>query len=148
MSFCRCSGGEELDAKEAGVSTITPAALPGDGYNGEYNEITQNLQKETVTRAQGKKEDRNLLSGFISNLSLTFSPRFRMSLSISSGLRLVSLCPYQYTKGLCAWLEMTTGADVALNPRGVAGEKVGMELFTAVTDNEPGTAQAPYDVPK
>ena len=68
-----------------------------------------------------------------------------MSLSISSGLRLVSLCPYQYTNGLCAWLGMTTGAEVALNPRGVAGEKVGMELFTGVTDIEPGIAHPPYN---
>lgn len=28
MSFCRCSAGVELEANEAGVSTMTPAAFP------------------------------------------------------------------------------------------------------------------------
>jgi hypothetical protein len=64
-------------------------------------------------------------SASTSYFSLTFSPMLRISLSINNGLAFVSGCPYQYTRGSNAFDDKVVGADVAAEPKGLAGENVG-----------------------
>lgn len=66
-----------------------------------------------------------------------------MTLSINRGFRLVSACPYQYTIGRMAFDANVVGADVDAEPRGFAGEHVGIGPWTAAEDSAPGAAQPP-----
>lgn len=116
-------------AKEAGVSTMIPDERP-------------------ITCTAPCKSQKEYIKYHIpitspSHLSMTFSPRFLTSRSMSSGLRLVSAWPYQYASGMSALLASANGAVVAALPSGFAAEEVGMGPRMGETERVPGTDQAP-----
>ena len=69
-----------------------------------------------------------------------------MSLSISNGFRRGSECPNQYTTGRSADVESAVAADVAVNPRGLAGEMVWIGESTGHADRVPGTVHPPWEI--
>jgi len=72
-------------------------------------------------------------------------PNVRIRRSSKTGFVLVSVCPYQYTRGTRALDETDVGADVAAVPRGLAGENVGIGESTGQAEMEPGDAHPPYE---
>lgn len=75
---------------------------------------------------------------------MTFSPKLRMRRSIRSGFRLISGWPYQYTNGRSAFEDKIVGADVAAEPKGLAGEAVPNGAVTGTAEMVPGTVHPPY----
>ena len=84
-----------------------------------------------------------LPNGSLSCLVRTFSPMLRIRRSNKGGFCRISECPYQYTSGRRADDESAVGAEVAVNPRGLAGVCVDIGVSTAEAEMVPGTVKHP-----
>jgi hypothetical protein len=69
-----------------------------------------------------------------------------MMRSSNTGLRCISVCPYQYVKGINALEDQTVGAVEADSPNGQADVEVDRGVDKEVAEILPGTDHAPYEV--
>jgi len=66
-----------------------------------------------------------------------------MMRSSSTGLRWISVCPYQYVRGINAFDDQTVGDVDADSPSGHADVEVDSGVNTEVAEMLPGTDHAP-----
>ena len=66
-----------------------------------------------------------------------------MILSSNTGLRCISVCPYQYVKGINALEDQTVGAVDADSPNGQAAVEVDNGVDKDAAEMLPGIDQAP-----
>lgn len=67
-----------------------------------------------------------------------------MMRSSNKGLGCISVCPYQYVRGINALEDQTVGADEADSPKGHADVEVDRGVDREVAEMLPGTDHAPY----
>lgn len=66
-----------------------------------------------------------------------------MMRSSNTGLRCISVCPYQYVRGINAFEDQTVGTVEADNPNGHADVEVDRGVNREVAEILPGTDHAP-----
>ena len=66
--------------------------------------------------------------------------------SSNTGLRCISVCPYQYVRGIKALEDQTVGAVEADSPSGHADVDVDRGVDRETAEILPGTDHAPYEM--